>query len=438
MSQPDNRRSRILVADDSAAHRSAVRRELQALEVDVLQAESGVQALRIISVERPDLVTLDIEMPDLNGYRVLDQLRASERTMAVPVIMISGKPGSGERLSALEAGAVEYFSKPFPEGKLKALVSRILERLTSNRSTTVCCLERDQQLSERMGQRLLSHGYRFRAFSTVESLLAEFDSAECDVLILDLHLPNQDSYRVLDGLQERCDASVIGLTDSVSRGDLIHAFQLGISDFLRKPLLGEELVARVDHLLQVRRNSAKLERLAVVDPLTELSNRADLGRRLPGELSGAIRHRRDLGVLMIDIDHFKGLNDTYGHPFGDEVLQGVAKAMLSGLRASDFLVRYGGEEFLLLVAEATTPGLRLVGERLRQTVAKLRFSTAGEEVRVTVSVGACLWEHHKLRASLALSELVKPADVALYEAKRNGRNQLRFGETSVPLGVRAP
>jgi two-component system cell cycle response regulator len=422
-------RPRLLVADDSEAQRAAVRRELASLDIEIHEVASGIGSLQAVSLFLPDLMTLDIEMPDFSGYRVLDQLRSRERTMGVPVVMISGKRNAGERLRALEAGAIDYFEKPFPAGSLRALVAKLLDHLEANRSTTVFCLDPAPEIRDQVGRRLQTHGYRYRPFATKEELLQGLQDSPCDILLLDLHLPQQGSYEVLDQLRsdaEEKSVSVVGFTSLEARADLMHAFQLGVDDFIRKPFFGEELLARIDHLLSVRRRHAKLQRLAIIDLLTGLPNRAELQRRVDCELARSKRNQTDLGILMVDVDHFKRLNDTFGHPFGDQVLTEVAQALRVNLRGEDTVGRYGGEEFMVLLPEASHQQLEVVAERLRHAVADLTFNAAGAEARATISIGARLWQHTELNHGDTVGHLVKPADNALYRAKTSGRNRVCF------------
>jgi diguanylate cyclase (GGDEF)-like protein len=430
-------RPRVLVADDSAVQRACVRDELKSLNVEIAEAEDGIAALKMTNRFRPDLITLDIEMPVLNGYRVLDQLRSQEPTMTLPVIMISGRPSEAERLRALEAGAIEYFTKPFPRGELSVLVADVLARLAANRETRIYCIDSAENVRRQIAIRIQTHGYQCRTFADTPELIAALGEASCDVVLLDLHLPAQATYQVLDHLKREPrhqSTAVIGLTRCGVRKDLVNAFQLGVQDFIRKPFYGEELLARIDHLMEVKRFQSNLERIAAVDPLTALPNRGELNRRFDIEVARALRDKNQLGLLMVDIDHFKRINDSKGHPCGDRVLSSVARVLSDELRLTDVIGRYGGEEFLIVLPNAMPAGMLQLAERLRRAVENLRVEFGGEFLGVTVSVGGCLWRDQELAQKASRDTLVQPADSALYRAKNAGRNRVCFAE-SVPESV---
>jgi two-component system, cell cycle response regulator len=423
---------RLLVVDDSEAQRQAVRKELHDMNVLIEEASSGLMAIKKAAQLGPSLVTLDIELGDFGGYRVLEHLRAQEATRGLPVIMISGSPNEEERFRALEDGAIAYFSKPFPPGALRALVSDIIDRIARNRATSVWCLAEREGVVERLSRILVVQGYQLRVFASVQELVDTLESNACDVLILDLRLRQQGAYRVLDHLnllEEEARPRILGLMAGSAAADVAHAFHRGLSDFVGEQYSGQELNARVDQLVYLRRKTADLRALALVDTLTKLPNRGQLERELSSALAKTIQLKGQLGVVMIDVDHFKRLNDTFGHPFGDVVLQKIAAALRDCLRANDVVGRYGGEEFMMLVPKATHGGMKIVTERLRQHVEGLRLTKDEAPVPVTVSIGTCIWDYTALLASPSLNDMVKPADEALYKAKHAGRNRICTGET---------
>jgi diguanylate cyclase (GGDEF)-like protein len=187
---------------------------------------------------------------------------------------------------------------------------------------------------------------------------------------------------------------------------------------------GLELLEHLRANLALAVNNAlahdRLERLAAVDPLTDAYNRRFGLARLREEYSRAVRAENPLGILMLDLDHFKAVNDTYGHLVGDRVLRAVAGACRRVLRDGDVLVRYGGEEFLVLLPGAGPEDVRQVGERIRRAVAESSVADAGQRVAVTVSLGGATYRD----ASDSMESLVAMADGALYEAKEAGRDRL--------------
>jgi two-component system, cell cycle response regulator len=189
------------------------------------------------------------------------------------------------------------------------------------------------------------------------------------------------------------------------RGD-----QLTVGDTIFKFLSGTDVEAQYHEIVF---------RMAITDGLTNLHNRKQLDTLLTEEIPRAQRHGRDLSLLMFDIDHFKSINDTYGHLTGDSVLRGMASILQKRLRPNDKLGRYGGEEFCAILPETDLPNATLIAEELRATVQAHSFSAEGKEVRITVSIGASC-----LVSGMTIEQLYKRADDKLYEAKRSGRNKV--------------
>ena len=421
------KRPRVLVTDDSAAQRAAIRRELEPLGLEIFEAENGLLALKAIREVQPHLVTVDIEMPVFNGFRVIEQLRARDETMTTPVIMISGLPPEEQRLKALEAGAIEYFRKPFPKGELRSLVQDLLAQLESNRSRRIACIDASDELRTTVKQQLQLHGYCCDVFDSAEAFLKSAGSMTCDLVLIDLHLKQRGTYEVLEALRNDSEWSAVpkvGMTRDGKRKEVLSAFHLGLDDFVRKPFYREHLLVRVEHQLRVKDNAQRLKKLATVDPLTGLHNRGEITRRIAAEISRSRREHANLGVLMIDIDHFKRINDTFGHPFGDKVLRVVAQRVREDLRVTDVVGRYGGEEFVALCPKVTPTGMELLADRVRQRVEELRFTVEAGEIDVSISIGGCVWEPDSLLPDMTLEPFIKPADKALYAAKEGGRNRV--------------
>lgn len=189
------------------------------------------------------------------------------------------------------------------------------------------------------------------------------------------------------------------------RGD-----QLTVGDTIFKFLSGSDVEAQYHEIVF---------RMAITDGLTNLSNRKQLDNLLTEEIPRAQRHGRDLALLMLDIDHFKTINDTYGHLTGDTVLRGLSSILQKRLRPNDKLGRYGGEEFCAILPETSLESAALIAEELRAMVAAHSFNAEGKEIHVTISIGAAC-----LVPSMTMEQLYKGADEKLYQAKRSGRNKV--------------
>ena len=249
-----------------------------------------------------------------------------------------------------------------------------------------------------------------------------------DVVLLDVEMPVLDGHATLARLKadpQLKDIPVVFLTGRVDTADVVNGLRLGAHDYLRKPFEANELMARVSAALrtkwlqdELRARNAELDRVSRIDMLTNIYNRRHLDEHLRAVISAARRHDRSVGVLIVDIDHFKNVNDEHGHLAGDAVLREVAARLQQAMRTEDALGRWGGEEFLAVLTDTPPEGVRVMAERLRQVVAAAPFTLDdGSQIRVTVSVG-----HTNGREDAEV--LVHRADDALYVAKAEGRNRV--------------
>ena len=249
-----------------------------------------------------------------------------------------------------------------------------------------------------------------------------------DVILLDVEMPVLDGHATLERLKadpQLKDIPVVFLTGRVDTADVVNGLRLGAHDYLRKPFEANELMARVSAALrtkwlqdELRARNAELDRVSRIDMLTNIYNRRHLDEHLRSVISAARRHDRSVGVLIVDIDHFKDVNDEHGHLAGDAVLREVAGRLQQAMRTEDALGRWGGEEFLAVLTDTPPDGVRVMAERMRQVIAAAPFTLDdGSQIRVTVSVG-------HTNGTEDAEVLVHRADDALYVAKAEGRNRV--------------
>jgi two-component system, cell cycle response regulator len=259
-----------------------------------------------------------------------------------------------------------------------------------------------------------------------------------DLIILDVVMADVDGFAVCRWLKmtlDTRDIPVIMLTVKSEVHDRVEGLNVGANDYLPKPFADEELEARILAALRVRATQAELrernqqleamihrvEALAVTDPLTGLFNRRKFSDVLRREFAVTKRYRNELSCLMIDIDHFKLINDRHGHDFGDGVLKDVATTLMHNLREVDLACRYGGEEFAVLLPHTPKENALVVADRITRCVRELKLNYDGTSVPVSVSVGIASTKDITTNEA---EELVRSADVALYEAKRLGRDRI--------------
>ena len=253
--------------------------------------------------------------------------------------------------------------------------------------------------------------------------------AHPDLVLLDVMMPHVDGYKLAQMFKRASPfVPIILLTalediDSKRRG-----LSAGADEFLSKPVNALELQIRMSSMIRIKRLADELERvnknlaeLATIDPLTQVANRRVVEQRLAHEFQRERRYKHPLACILIDIDHFKAVNDNYGHPVGDKVLVEVAAAIRESIRTTDLVARFGGEEFIVIAPETTTTAAEMVAERIRRAITEKTTAKMDQGLpAVTASLGVACTEVSVLNET----ELVAKADAALYRAKHEGRNRV--------------
>jgi diguanylate cyclase (GGDEF)-like protein len=248
-----------------------------------------------------------------------------------------------------------------------------------------------------------------------------------DAVLLDIEMPGMDGHQVLSRLKADlalADIPVVFLTGRSGTADMVAGLRAGAHDYLKKPFEPAELLARIGGAVRIKRlqdelrvRNEELDRLSRIDGLTSLYNRRHANEQLDREIRIARRHGHPVSVLLVDVDHFKLVNDREGHPAGDRVLQAIAERMRTATRVDDVVGRWGGEEFIIIAPRTDLEGALALGERVRDAVAARGVDVGGRAIAVTVSIGIA-------EGATTPAELVAAADAALYHSKANGRNRV--------------
>ncbi|HTQ03934.1 MAG TPA: diguanylate cyclase [Polyangiaceae bacterium] len=281
-------------------------------------------------------------------------------------------------------------------------------------------------------QRLERRGYQVATAISAEEARVELEAGLPDLILLDVFMPKVSGFdyvRELRADPKTARIPIILISALSDTQHIVEGLEVGANDYVTKPIVMPILTARMEALLRsnelVRRLEVQTEllsKLAAFDDLTGVYNRRSMFHHLEAELSRCRRYGRSLGVLMVDIDHFKRVNDEHGHLVGDQALRWVATTLQNELRSMDFLCRYGGEEFCAILPETNRPGVARAGERLRVSIERTLFESEGTQMSLSVSVGGASWAAEE---SQEFPDLLARADAALLEAKRAGRNQVR-------------
>ncbi len=455
--------ARILIVDDVAANRIIQQARLSAAFYDPILAADGATGLAIAREERPDLVLLDLGLPDISGLEVLQRLRRDPACRDIPVIALTTTGAAAERLAAFAAGADDVMDRPANERVLLARLRNLLrlkaegdfpapdalamaglaEAPAPFEPQGTIALVASQPVQAQVMRDALAGQLRDRlvVLSRREALadisVSQGRESLPEVFILQDDGSNPSAtLRLLSELkshQATRHAAVCVLGPAGEGDEAAMAFDLGADDAVGPRVTGEELALRTRGLLRRKRHSdrrrARMQdglRLALHDPLTGLYNRRFAAPQLAAVAARAREDGTEFAVMVMDLDRFKQVNDLYGHAAGDQVLVEVARRLTANLRESDVLARIGGEEFLAILPESSMANARRVAERLCQVMDDdpIRL-LSGEELRITVSIGVAVAGGGD-EASFAIEGLVEQADLALLESKGAGRNQVTF------------
>tara|TARA_R100000306_G_scaffold37342_1_gene37501 strand:- start:1905 stop:3257 length:1353 start_codon:yes stop_codon:yes gene_type:complete len=440
--------ARILVVDDIETNRRLLEARLTAEYFDVLMAEDGPSCLELARSQKPDVILLDVMMPRMDGFETCRRLKADPLTRHIPVVMVTALDQRSDRIRGLEAGADEFLTKPVDDVALFARVRSLL-RLTSvmdelrqressgvemssfepaNGGGRVIVAAADQNAAQRIVKALPdtvdAQGYG-------DPRLAISQAEHADLIIVDLSAPRFDGLRLCARIRSDVDTRqvpLLGVVDEMDKRTMVRALDLGVNDVICRPLDPGELSARSSTQLKRKRYADALRdrldeslEMSVRDALTGLFNRRYTVSRLRQALDGLNASHEPLAVGLIDIDHFKRINDTWGHNAGDQVLQEICTRLGEQLRAIDVAGRYGGEEFLVVFSNTTAKDASDAMERARLAVCAtpVTLRETGDVVDVTMSAGIA-----EAFMDDTVEALIERADTALYEAKRSGRNRV--------------
>lgn len=275
-------------------------------------------------------------------------------------------------------------------------------------------------------------GYQVETAASGQEAVAKMNIWKPHLVLLDVSMPGLDGLETLKILRSRDEyVSVLFLSGKSAAEDVIRGLDSGADDYIRKPFEMLEMLARVRTQLRIKdlndslkKANNKLKELVDIDDLTGLFNMRSLYKRLDFELDRARRYRRSSCVMMMDMDHFKRVNDQHDHLFGSFVLSEVGRMIRENIRKVDFAARYGGDEYLIALNEIDEKGAFTFADRLRERIEEHTFSADEHSVRLTASIGFAIVE--PAIQTIDARGLVRLADQALYKAKADGRNRVIF------------
>jgi two-component system, cell cycle response regulator len=449
--------ARILVVDDVLPNVKLLEAKLTAEYYQVIVARNGPEALERVTAEDPDLVLLDVMMPGMDGYEVCRRMKGDPRTAHIPVVMVTALSEANDRVRGLEAGADDFLTKPVNDIALFARVRSLvrlkmtMDELRHRNETSssfgvtdepangvdealgakVLVVEDRAVSAERMAE-TLRPDCEVTVLDSGELALDASRSGDWDLILISLGLKTCDPLRLcsqLRTLEETRQAPilVVGEDAQPEIRRIARALDIGAHDYLLRPIDKNELKARARTQIRRKRYGDKLRQnyqmsltLAVTDALTGLYNRRYLSTHLDNLAQRAAKGGKAVAVMMLDIDHFKRVNDTHGHGVGDEVLKEFAHRLSRGIRGIDLAARVGGEEFVVVMPDTDMAGGRHVADRVLADIASEPFATAAASLPVSTSIGLTV----SSGPDDTRDALLARADKALYAAKQAGRNRV--------------
>jgi two-component system cell cycle response regulator len=395
-------------------------------------------------------------MPGMDGLEVCRRLRAAPDTAHLPIVLLTAFDRPADRMRGLESGADDFLTKPVDEIALIARVRSLVRlkfsidelrsraahsaeagtaaaealKLDPSERGRLLLVDEQRNSRERIAGALSPYHHVILAEEPGEALVAAREET-IDLMIVSLGSRGFDGLRLCRQARSHArtrNLPILLIADPDDRPKVLRGLELGANDYLTRPIDRNELLARVRTNIRQKLYADRLRQsvqqsieMALYDSLTGLNNRRSLERRLPAMIETARARSAALTMMVLDIDHFKRVNDTYGHDVGDRVLKGFGGQLQETVRSGDLICRLGGEEFVVVMPGADAAEAARIAERARRTTESREFlvDRAAGSVSITVSIGLAEW-----RENWNYAELYRRADRALYRSKSAGRNRV--------------
>ena len=341
-----------------------------------------------------------------------------DREIRIPVVFLSDRADFEARLEAVRAGGNAYITKPVSVGRLVDRIDYLAEK-RPHESYRILIVDDEPLLADFHATVLQQAGMTIAVVTDPVQVLKSMTDFRPDLILMDVYMPGcsgMELARVIRQDESFIDIPIVFLSSETDINRQLTAMSRGGDDFLTKPIQPEHLIASVTYRADRHR---ALRSFMIFDGLTGLLNHTRTKEQLDSEVARAFRQKADHTFALIDIDHFKSVNDTHGHPVGDQVIKSLSRLLKQRLRTTDTVGRFGGEEFAVIFTDTNGPTAQKIMSELREDFSKIQQRGRGEVFSVTFSCGVA-----SLAQGFSGSRMIDAADKALYEAKRSGRNRV--------------
>jgi two-component system, cell cycle response regulator len=449
--------ARILVVDDVDFNVKLLDTKLKQEYYQVLTASNGREAIEVAKANKPDLILMDVMMPEMNGFEATKIIKADPELTHIPIIIVTALNDQTDKVNGLKSGADDFLTKPIND---KALMMRIksllrLKMMTDElslrvqtsqqfgfttidlnkcniiESANVLLLDDDQAVYEKIRERFTIEKINLFYKQHLTEIENGTDTTDYALIIISSLMIEEDGLRlcsVIRSIERLRHTPILLIVDESDEVSLAKGLEIGVNDTLTSPIEFNELIARCNTQIrrknyqdQLRKSYYESLQQSVQDALTGLYNRRYFETHIRNMIDRSHHSRQMISLLILDIDHFKKINDTYGHMSGDAALRELANVLNKSLRLTDLCARYGGEEFVVILPAANLEIATTVAERLRYAVesAIIKIPSAPFEIKITISIGVS-----SINEEDSLDTLLARADKNLYKAKEGGRNKV--------------
>lgn len=409
----------VYICDDEPEQVDYLAHQLHCFGYEIQHFTETAAFRQAVLARRPDAVIMDVFFPQSRTAGTDELTHIKDATgQHLPAIVLSGSNSFESRLNAVRAGCSAYFTKPARPMDLAAVLDELIED-GHEEPYQILIVDDEPEVAEYHSLILQNSGMVVHQIHSPTLIFEALKNFSPDLMLVDMYMPvcsGAELATLVRQVPAYVGLPIVFLSNETDVDKQFSAMQAGVEGFITKPVIPHQLVASVKLRAERMRT---LRGLMAKDSLTGLYNHTTTTEMLVSALANAVRQQESLAVVMIDLDKFKNINDTYGHMAGDKVIVALARMLKHRLRNTDVVGRYGGEEFALVLKNITADAAEALVNELREDFSKIVFDSGQEQFHCDFSAGISMYPGHEHAEDLRMA-----ADEALYQAKKQGRNQV--------------